>query len=180
MTLAYGYYFEALYQVDQPEADQRVITLIRQKWPDLLREQTQTTAEGFAANNVGGCSSLHNFGAIPAYYLSSYVLGVRSEGPREHRRLIIQPRLGDLQWAKGTVMSQWGPVSVEWRRFDRGLEFSLSIPTGKCACVALPSPGPGSTVELENQSPPRIESAGRWIRFAVPSGMLRGRISCSA
>jgi hypothetical protein len=179
MTLAYTYYFQALYQADQAETDHQVLDLIRRKWPDVLRDDTQTTAEGFASNNVGGCSALHCFGAVPVYYLSSYVLGVRTEGPREQRRLIIEPRLGDLQWAKGIVMTEWGPVSVNWQRLGAGgLDFTIDVPAGRTACLALPCPGPGSEVKFEDHVARPLERAGRWIKLYVAGGTLRGQITC--
>jgi hypothetical protein len=59
---------------------------------------------------------------FPAYFLSSYVLGVRRDGPVQNKTLLIEPRLGDLTEAAGTVVTEFGPVPVSWETSRRPLE----------------------------------------------------------
>ena len=131
----YRYLFDVLYRQNTDEADRLVLGTIRRKWEHMTRYGTGTTSEDW-----NGGSFIHESGAHPAYFLSAYVLGVRVEGPRDARRLVIEPRLGDLQRAEGTVLCEFGPVPVEWQIRDNGtrLEFHVEVPDGARATARIP------------------------------------------
>jgi hypothetical protein len=108
----------------------------------------------------GRGSFVHEAGAHPAYFLSSYVLGVRTEGPREARRLVVDPRLGDLDRAEGTTLTEFGPVSVRWRRETKqAVTYEVDNGTTVEALVSVRLPGRGVRV-----------------RFALPPGKHSGRL----
>lgn len=141
----------------------------------MARSETGTVWEGF-----GPGENCHEAGAVPAYFLSAAVLGVRLDGPVGARRLILQPRLGDLRAAEGIVVTELGPVPVRWERGGRNaaLDFDFEVPPGVAATVALPLPGGEPEVELDGQtvSPPNLEIHGRAAVLAAGPGRHRGSI----
>ena len=70
----------------------------------------QIPGESLGANGV-----IHYSSMFPTYFLSSYVLGVRLYGPVGDKKLLIDPRLGDLPRAEGTVVSELNLVPVAWK-----------------------------------------------------------------
>ena len=64
-------------------------------------------------------SLCHGWASGPTPFLSQRVLGVRPLLPG-CRRVLIQPDLGDLDWAKGSYPTPYGPVSVE-HRMENGI-----------------------------------------------------------
>ena len=132
---AHMYLFEALYRMDAPAADQLVLDLMRQRWAEMAQGETQTVWETFRR---GECC--HNWGSAPTYFLSKRVLGVRVDDPVCKRRIVIEPRLGDLHRAEGTVVTEFGPVPVRWEKADDGKKFAfqMQIPADVKAEVRLP------------------------------------------
>ena len=72
----YYYYWKQLYAADQASLDENVLDTMRQKWKDMAVWPWQTSWEEFR-----GGSKAHIYGMLPGYFLSSYVLGVRLDGP---------------------------------------------------------------------------------------------------
>jgi hypothetical protein len=77
----------------------------------------------------------------PGFFLSSYVLGVRwQDGIPLNRELLIEPHLGDLNQAEGTVMTEAGPIPISWQRAGNDvLNFKGRIPAGLTAELSLPA-----------------------------------------
>jgi alpha-L-rhamnosidase len=133
------FYLENLYRQDTDEMDRIALKTIREKWEVMTHIETGTTSERF-----GNASFVHESGAHPAYFLSSYILGVRTEGPREARQLLIDPRLGDLTSAEGTTLTEFGPVTVHWER-DANLSLSFEIVNGTTVPAMLSLRLPANT-----------------------------------
>ncbi|MDR6551709.1 family 78 glycoside hydrolase catalytic domain [Paenibacillus qinlingensis] len=71
-------------------------------------------------------SHCHAWSAAPGYFLGAYVLGVRPAAPG-WTKVIIEPNIGDLSWAKGTVpLPQGGCIDVTWKA-DNGQMVSLIV-----------------------------------------------------
>jgi hypothetical protein len=142
----------------------------------MAQGETGTVWEGFAPGE-----NCHEAGAVPAYFLSAYVLGVRLDGPVMNKRLVIEPRLGDLRHAAGVVVTEHGPVPVSWSRTADGavLDFTLEVPTAIQATLSLPRLGKKAEICLDGR---KIDSAtlifrGRWIHLEIGPGKHVGRIS---
>ena len=179
LPYAYQFLFEVLYRMDTEEADSTVLGLIRQKWAAMAQCETHTVWEGF-----GPGENCHEAGAVPAYFLSAYVLGVRVDGPTSARRLLIQPHLGDLKQAEGTVVTELGLVPVRWRRGSQPaeLEFECEIPEGTRATLSLPFRGKEPVVLLDERT-----LSGSQFRLQRPyavteigQGRHRGRLTIRA
>ena len=52
--------------------------------------------------------------------------------------IFIEPRLGDLEYASGTVVTELGAVPVVWRREDKVIKFEFEIPQRVIAIVDIP------------------------------------------
>jgi hypothetical protein len=73
-------------------------------------------------------SLCHGWAAGPTAWLSEHVLGLSPAGPG-FRCLRLNPRLGSLEWARGSVPTTMGPINVEHRRADDGsVDTEIELP----------------------------------------------------
>ena len=132
--------FNVLYAMDTDDHDLEALQQMRTRWaPMLARNDTGTLWESFEDSE-----SCHNYGAVPAWFLSTRVLGVRREAPAALGELVIEPHLGDLGAASGAVVTELGVVSVSWAVVfveHLYLDFNISLPAGvKNATLRVPGP----------------------------------------
>lgn len=73
----------------------------------------------------------------PTYFLPAEVLGVKPSTPGGG--IAIQPRVGDLAWAKGNIKTIAGYANVEWHHEKNLLRIDIEAPEG--FIVALPIVG---------------------------------------
>ena len=119
--------------------------------------------------------------------MSAWVLGVRTEILEGKLRLIIQPRLGDLNKAEGRVLSEFGEVSVKWQKLSKNkLSFDFSIPKGVKAMVYLPVPTNIKPANLTINGFRTIDNGktvgdgkleGNYYQVALSGGKYSGKIS---
>ena len=121
--------------------------------------------------------SCHNYGSTPAYFLSSYILGVRRIGTVNEKQLLIEPRLGDLTFAEGVVVTEFGAVPVFWKKSAdaKSLSFKVSIPEGIKAEIRFPSLAEKSTLTINGKISGKKE--GRWIIVRNLSGECSGSVT---
>lgn len=173
-VMANHYFFNLLASLDRPEYDQIILSRIRKGWQGMVESPWQTTWE-MTGSGKGGGSHCHCYGIVPGYTLSTYVLGVRRDAPVTEHQLVVEPHLGDLTRASGTVVTEFGPVPVEWLREGAGIRFSVTIPPGVTARLALPDRGPGHAILLD-QTPAEgtVEGARRivWLKSGVHAGSI--------
>ena len=100
--------------------------------------------------------------------------GVRwRDGVPLNRKLLVEPHLGDLVHAEGTVVTEAGPVTVSWKRAASGaLEFSGKIPAGVTAELSL-SAGPGKSFMLNGKPAIGKPVGSRWL-FTLSVGEFSG------
>lgn len=128
------YYLDVLFRENKPEMDQRALDYIRNSFGHMSDYETGTTSEDW-----NGGSFVHESGSHPAYFMSAYILGVRTQHNEKGLELVIQPRLCDLKKAEGNVLSEFGEVPVNWDTMNNGdLYFNFSIPKNVNAWVYLP------------------------------------------
>jgi len=174
---SHAFLFEVLYRPDRDDLDRLALQIMREQWASTLaRKDLDTVFEGF-----GGGSLCHNIGAVPAYSLSARVLGVRRDEPVENRHILVEPRLGDLTTAKGTVVTEFGPVNAEWTRdpATNAIEFRLSIPNDTRTTLALPLPGAKAALVLDGKTVEdgRLTAEGRRLSIELAPGAHNGSIS---
>ena len=171
MPIMYYWAFNELYRADTAAMDQEAISEMRRRWTNMVNflQDAGTLSESFVNDQGGGMSeSCHNYGAIPAYFLSSFVLGPRVTGPHGNRQLVIEPRPGDLTSASGTVVTDLGPVPVSWTKNNGTLQFSCTVPAGKTATLRLPVAGSTITLDGNVMNNPLIE--GRHVVLPLSAG----------
>jgi autotransporter-associated beta strand protein len=175
MTVVYYWMFLELYRMDTAAMDLEVINEMRRRWTPMVnfRQDTGTVTETFVNNSGGGGDeSCHNYGAVPAYFMSSYLLGVRLDGPVWVNKLKIEPRLGDLTSAEGVVVTEHGPVPVKWSRTGQNLAFSCTIPAATTATIRLPM-APGAitqTFSINGQAVVNPVIEGRFFTTTLGPG----------
>ena len=132
---------------------------------------------GVVWESLEDSESCHSYGAVPAYFLSSFVLGVRLAGAGAwEARLLVEPRLGDLQHAEGSVVTELGVVRASYAVGAGAPAFSLALPAGaRLATLRLPDSNGGSLVLNGAATPTAPE--GRWsvVNLTAP-GTYEGTI----
>jgi hypothetical protein len=184
MPVTYYWVFQELYRMNTAQMDLEVIQEIRRRWTPMVSflHNTGTLAESFMdENGVGSSEACHNYGSVPAYFLSSYILGVRRIGTVTEKQLLIEPRLGDLTFAEGIVVTEFGAVPISWKKSvdDKSLSFRILIPEGIQAEIRLPSLSEKSTLTLNGKvlSKTEMKSEGRWMVVRNVSGECSGIIN---
>ncbi len=149
MPIMFHWAFTELYRMDTAEADLIALSETRKRWGNMVRflEDAGTLSESFVNDHGGGMSeSCHNYGAIPAYFLSSYLLGVRVEVSPERKQLILNPRPGNLSDTDGLVMTELGQVPMAWSIRNSEWTLRFIIPEGQTAELRLPNIDPSSLI----------------------------------
>ena len=109
-------------------------------------------------------------GIHPAWFLSSYVLGVRREEPFARRTLLINPRFSGLESARGICVTEFGPVEVHWRNSGaEGLSMTCDIPRDVLAKLRLYSQNATETL-LVNEHTIVAHSSDGMIEIALSPG----------
>ena len=72
-------------------------------------------------------SLCHGWSSGPCPYMMHYVLGIRAKDANTY---IIDPELGDLEWAKGTYPTEKGLICVSARKTEEGTLIEVSAPEG--------------------------------------------------
>jgi len=188
MPVVYYWVFSEFYRMNSAQMDQEVIQEIRRRWTPMVNylHNSGTLAESFIdEKGEGSTEACHNYGAVPAYFLSSYILGVRSDGPVWEKKLLIEPRLGDLTLAKGVVVTEFGPVPVSWKRSEDGksLNYYINIPNGISATIHLPILSGktnlimnGKVLISDGVLAKGTRTEGRWIIVRNVSGVCSGSL----
>ncbi len=175
MTYPYqhAFFFDVLARMDTDAAERFALDLIRRRWAAMADGETGTTWEAFVPGE-----SCHEAGGAPTIYLSRHVLGVQVDGPAADRRLKIAPRLGDLKRAEGTVVTAFGPVPVRWNRSGVGgrLRFSVEIPDGVAASVALPRASENAVPIINGRPVQPFRTTPRAVFVNLPAGTYSGEL----
>lgn len=159
-VMLYYYLAKELYRLDRSEHDLRVLTVFREKWAKMVDSKWECSWEEF-----GGGSHAHIYGMFPGYFLNAYVLGVRRDAPVAERKIRIEPHLGDLTQAEGKVVTEFGLVAATWRTKGPELSFTLTLPEGAAAELALPATENRNQILIDGKTVP-----GRLVgsRLVVP------------
>jgi len=163
-----------LYLTDTAAADAAALAQVRARWGPMVAQSPDidTLWESFQDSE-----SCHNYGSVPAYYLSSFVLGVRLDGPAARGALLVEPRLGGLPAARGAVVTELGVVTVAWARNATALIFKLALPAGagrglQRAALRLAGVDAGSVVVNGARVAAAVD--GRYAVVVLPPGTYAG------
>ncbi len=181
MPIMFHWAFTELYRMDTAEADLIALAETRARWGNMVRflQDAGTLSESFVNDQGGGMSeSCHNYGAIPAYFLSSYLLGVRVEPPPGNKRVIINPRPGGLSEASGVVVTPLGQVPMAWSIRNHEWNLCFTIPDGLTAELRLPDIEAGSlSIEGQASTKPDVISRNAIVVIGPGCHHVRARIN---
>lgn len=170
---------------------QRILDIIRREWGAMIDYGATTAWETLTPRTRSHC---HAWSAAPAYFLSTYVLGVRPKGVTRDTgqgtrvmEYFIAPKPCDLEWARGRFPVPVGAqdegrgtreIVVRWERSERQFAIWFELPEWVKAEIVLPEIVP-ETASITTQlvkgeaSPPKFE-ANYW-RINVSAG-AQGKI----
>lgn len=118
------YFFEALAVTGM--FDDHACDWMR-KWKKLADEHPTSLKEKWDSGDYS-----HAWCGTPTFQMSARVLGITPAAPG-FSEFSVQPRLGDLDSARGTVPAPRGPIAVSWNRTGDVLSGTLSAPPGSAA-----------------------------------------------
>ena len=143
------YVLQAMAKLDK---GQEALDLIRKVWGGMLQRGATTWWATFPVNDdeISDEAICSGSSAAPTYFLPAEVLGVKPS--TASGAVVIQPRVGDLDWAKGHIKTIAGDVDVEWHNnpcvsgFERSGNpetpcFTIDIEAPPGFIVALPTSG---------------------------------------
>jgi alpha-L-rhamnosidase len=118
-----------------------ILRQTREKWGWMIDMGSTTCWETFPGPNAKWFtrSYCHAWSAGPAYFLSTYQLGVIPAGPGL-RKVTVAPEPADLRWARGKVPTPYGEIEVSWTKKDQGFELSVALPKEVEGDAVLPVP----------------------------------------
>lgn len=114
----------------------------RPGWACCLARGATATWESWDADETGQSQS-HAWGAAGLEGYVRYILGIQPTTP-QYAHVRIQPlAFGDrLEWARGKITTDRGPISVEWNSTDGAYRIEVVLPANVSADVLVPK---GST-----------------------------------
>lgn len=131
-TIMFRYYLlEAFYDLGLGDALSDRLDL----WFNLTSAGFKTTFE--QADPTTTRSDCHAWGAHPLYHYYASLLGIRPVKPG-FSEVRIEPQLGPLQWANGTMVHPAGQIVAEFRRENDEIHGSITLPEGVSGTLVLP------------------------------------------
>jgi hypothetical protein len=147
-----GFELDAHFRIGQYD---RALELIRRQWGYMLRHPHSTGCTMLEAFHLDGelkylfyegkhsyLSHAHPWSTGPLYLLTYYVLGLRPKpfvpGGKEW---LFVPMMGDLEFAEGGFVTEYGKIQGSWRREDSRVILKVSAPEGTYGTVGIPITG---------------------------------------
>ncbi len=91
----------------------------RRDWGALLDSDIPTCVETFKSGKDWTRSAAHAWSASPAIFLKTDVLGVKPAKPG-YTEFTVEPKTGDLSFARGSVPTPYGAIVVSWKKNEDG------------------------------------------------------------
>ncbi len=102
----------------------------RRDWGAILDSGVATCYETFRTKTTWPRSAAHAWSASPAIFLKTEVLGIQAIKPG-YAEFTVNPKPSDLTFAKGSVPTPNGKITVEWRKKEDGtLQIDCTAPEG--------------------------------------------------
>jgi hypothetical protein len=125
-------------------------------WLNQIRQGATTTMESWTVAEKGNLTWSHPWMAFALQLIIRWLLGVRALAAG-FARVLIQPQLGGLAWARGVVPTARGAVTVsaaqtlDAAQLPTSFELNLTVPgaVNATACLPLPACGAGAVVRVD-------------------------------
>lgn len=133
-------------------------------WANCLSKGATATWESWFADTGRGESQSHAWGAIGLEGYIHYILGIRPLEP-QYESLEIRPLdFGDsLEWAKGHITTDRGPISVSWIQSGKSFQLEIELPTNVTANVSVPAGDTDNTTLTLNGEPVPATRDGNYL-----------------
>jgi len=106
-------------------------TTIWERWDSMLPDGTINPGQMTSFNHYA-------FGAV-AYWMHQIIGGIAPLEPGYSRVLIAPQPGGDIHWARSSLETRHGKISVSWSQdHDGPIELDVAVPDGVAALVQLP------------------------------------------
>lgn len=166
------YLLEALFENGAGEAAvELMIAPGERSWRHMLDSDATITWEAWSDSVKPNLDWNHAWGAAPANLLPRYILGAQPLTPGWSRAK-IRPNPSGLEFARGTVPTPRGPVSVDWHQTDK-FEMKLSLPVGMTASIEVPAVPDAEGVLVNGQFVEAEVDSGYWILKDDLAGELK-------
>jgi hypothetical protein len=137
-TISYSHYlFDACRKLGRTDVLLQRLDL----WRGLSALGLYTTPEGPEPTR----SDCHAWGAHPIYHFFASILGIRPASPG-FRTVRIEPQLGTLAWARGTMGHPSGAIIAEIETQGNSMHGRITLPAGVTGTLVLP----GGTLPLQS------------------------------
>ena len=130
-------------------------------WRHMVESGTTITWEAWDQHYKPNQDWNHAWGAAPANLLPRFVLGAQPLAPG-WKRALIQPHPGQLEQAKGKILTALGPISIEWKN-SNGFKLSLVLPPQMSAQVEIPAQANSTGVVVDGKSVPAKRDGQWWV-----------------
>ena len=126
------YLYEALEKLG---LEDRIVADIYHNYLPMIEAGATTVWESYPSGTTGSNgfptrSHCHAWSSAPSYFLNRIVLGIKPTSPGG-RTIRVSPQLCGLTWARGSVATVRGTVSVSWRlEGGKRLEVTCQAPAG--------------------------------------------------
>lgn len=144
----------------------------------LIQLYTNTEWDGWAKNITQGAtvtweswdadkrndSMSHPWGAVGLLGMEEYILGIKVLKP-QHELIQVKPLEFNhaLDYAKGTLPTDRGDVSIEWKRGSKSYTMSLTIPVNVKAKVYVPKSGTSGNLLIVDGKPLKAIEEGNYL-----------------
>ncbi len=132
--------FDVLQAMARLGLDTEALDFVRSIWGGMLQRGATTWWETFDPGWPEGAVSpdglCRGSSGAPTWFLPAEVLGVKPSMP-ESSVVVVQPRVGDLEWAKGRIAVHGQVVEVEWRREPDSFTMNINAPEGFIAALPV-------------------------------------------
>jgi hypothetical protein len=166
------YILEALTQMGKQD---KALEMIRDYWGTMIQAGATTTWEEWHPSwqlptgalppqyepfkAWSGLSLIQPAGSGPAQWLLSEIAGIKPEFPG-FQEIRIEPNTLGLGWAKGTVASPSGPISVDWKNTNNTLALNFNVPAD-CKSILIVVPAGKKYLLDHKQIKPNVLKEGK-------------------
>jgi alpha-L-rhamnosidase len=107
-----------------------------------------------------------------------HVAGIQPSETTGYRDITIAPAVTDqLEWAKATTRTPYGPVTSDWHREGETLTLNVTIPVGATATVNLPTASRTTVTEnghpLSEATVDSVSEANNTVKVKIGSGQYK-------
>lgn len=165
------YLLEGLYKHNEDRYALNLLTSRdKRSWYNMIRSGSTITMEAWDQQFKPNLDWNHAWGAAPAGLIPAYLVGVRPLEPG-FKKILIQPRPGEIESFASRVPCIRGPIDVCYSRSDKNCRLEIVIPGNSTADVGVPLLGgmrPEMLVWNGNKVQVLIRGDHAWIENVPP------------